>query len=77
MFIEMRVNFWHAAPPVMESPKKHLKWSDKSMVEAIRAVKHRFSVNRLQLNMACPKLLFKIESAAAYNTGSDQALNHI
>ena len=44
-----------SAPPMLESPKKHLKWSDKSMAAAIKAVTNGCSIKWVALEHSVPR----------------------
>ena len=44
-----------SAPPVMESPKKRLRWSNESMVAAMNAVSKGCSVNRAAAEHGIPR----------------------
>ena len=44
-----------SAPPVMESPKKHIKWSNKLMVAAMNAVSKGCSVSRAAVEHRVPR----------------------
>ena len=43
------------APPIMESPKKRIKWSNESMVAAMNAVSKGCSVNRAAIEHRVPR----------------------
>ena len=44
-----------SAPPVMESPKKRLKWSEESMVAVIKAVTQGCSIKRVAMEHGVPR----------------------
>ena len=44
-----------SAPPVMESPKKRLRWSNESMVATMNAVSKGCSINRAAVEHRVPR----------------------
>ena len=44
-----------SAPPILESPKKRMKWSNKSMVAAIKAVSKGSTIRKAALEHGVPR----------------------
>ena len=56
------------APPVLQSPKKQLKWTNESMIRAMDAVKQGSSVKRAAEQHGVPrKQRFMIISQVTFN----------